>query len=481
MYKDFFKFTSLVLSASICACVSLFAYAPEGYKKTTITLPKGIQFHVTGLDVGKDGTVYCATRIGEVWRLKGDDWLKIAESLHEPTGLLCEDDGSLVVAHKPELTRLVDTDGDEIIDEFVRISSGWEFHDNYHEFNFGPVKDKDGNYYGTLNLSHGAAGSLNLGGSAMGSSGGFRGWAYKVTPDGEFIPYASGLRSPAGIGISPDGDVFFTDNQGDWVGTSKLHLLEEGKFYGHPVSLRDKEGMTIKQLESMSVADFDEIREEPTLWIPHIEVANSPGNPAWDITEGKFGPFEGQMFIGDQTQSNIFRATVQMVEGKLQGMVINFMDGFQSGNIRTVFDGEGQLWVGQTARGWSAKGGKPFGLEKLNWDGTNPFEILNVSLTATGFKIDFTEELDAATIDQSSVAIENWYYLYHATYGSPKQELARLNLEGVKVSEDGMSLFVELPLTAERVYGIEIHGVKSISGRSVSVAKAYYTANRLIQ
>ncbi|MEI8619163.1 hypothetical protein P4S63_25280 [Pseudoalteromonas sp. B193] len=87
----------------------------------------------------------------------------------------------------------------------------------------------------------------------------------------------------------------------------------------------------------------------------HVEVANSPGNPEWNTTQGKFGPFEGQIFIGDQTQSNVFRVLLDQVNGKYQGAVINFMNRFQSGNVRAEFDVNGQLWIGQTARGWGHK------------------------------------------------------------------------------------------------------------------------------
>ena len=41
---------------------------------------------------------------------------------------------------------------------------------------------------------------------------------------------------------------------------------------------------------------------------PHNRVANSPGNPAW-VTTNKFGPFTGQLLIGDQTQSNLLRVS----------------------------------------------------------------------------------------------------------------------------------------------------------------------------
>ena len=66
--------------------------------------------------------------------------------------------------------------------------------------------------------------------SIHGFNGGYRGWACKVTPQGEFIPYASGLRSPAGLGFGPDGRLWYAENQGEYVGSSKVVPLEEVNF-----------------------------------------------------------------------------------------------------------------------------------------------------------------------------------------------------------------------------------------------------------
>ncbi len=60
---------------------------------------------------------------------------------------------------------------------------------------------------------------------------------YRSDRDGHFQPLASGLRSPCGIGVSPEDELFITDNQGDWVADSCLYHIREGNFYGHPASL----------------------------------------------------------------------------------------------------------------------------------------------------------------------------------------------------------------------------------------------------
>lgn len=450
---------------------------PKGYSISTIETPKDTLFHVTGLDIAKDGTVYCATRYGDVWSLKDNQWTQFAKGLHEPCGVLVDSDGTLVVAQKPELTRLIDSDNNGIADQYIMINGDWEFHDNYHEFNFGVVKDNQGNYVGTLNLAHGDKEALKL--STMVSRGGYRGWAYKVTPKGEFIPYAYGLRSPAGIGVNNVGDIFYTDNQGDFVGTSMLCQILEGAFYGHPVSLLDK-GYSREQITNMKIEELDRMRTLPVVWIPHQEIANSPGNPEWDGTQGKFGPFSNQFFVGDQTQSNIFRISLQKVKGVYQGAVINFMTGFQCGNIRLKFSDNGELFVGQTGRGWLSKGAKTFGLQKVSWDGTVPFEIQDVKMTSKGFKVKFTKPLNANQIATDSFAATHWWYTYHKNYGSPKVNETNSEIQNVQLSQDGKTLNINMPLQAKQVYHFDFENFKSKDEESLANSKAYYTATNLV-
>ena len=318
------------------------------------------------------------------------------------------------------MTRLVDKNNDGLADLYLNITNEFEFHNNYHEFNFGGVIDKDGNYVGTLNLAAGRdVKGLKL--SAMSTEGGYRGWAYRVSPEGKFTPFACGLRSPAGLGKNDKEEIFFTDNQGDYVATSTLNLLEDNKFYGHPISLLDKPEYSKEKLESMKDEEFGKMLNLPIVWIPQGEVANSPGNPEWNGTKGKFGPFDDQFFIGDQTRSNIFRVSLQEVDGRYQGCVIDFMSGFQCGNIRLKFDQEGSLWVGQTSRGWVSRGAKPFGIQKVVWDGkTVPFEIQDVKLTKEGFKVSFTQEVDPESVNLENLRITQWWYEYSRAYGSPK-------------------------------------------------------------
>ena len=69
---------------------------------------------------------------------------KIAKGLAEPLGLKVVDD-EIYVLQKQELTKLIDHDGDEIIDEYRTIANSWTTTANFHEFAFG-LEYKDGHF-----------------------------------------------------------------------------------------------------------------------------------------------------------------------------------------------------------------------------------------------------------------------------------------------------------------------------------------------
>src|SRR5690606_36721956 len=113
----------------------------------------------------------------------------------------------------PELTRLNGTDGDGQEDLHETVTHDLGISGNYHEFNYGPVKDSRGNLYFALNTASSGGGikeivrgEVNLKGrdgdgrKQMYSVVPYRGWMMQFTPQGELIPYASGLRSPNGLG-----------------------------------------------------------------------------------------------------------------------------------------------------------------------------------------------------------------------------------------------------------------------------------------
>ncbi len=451
---------------------------PDGYSVETIDVPEDITLEVGGLEFTSDGVLYITTRYGEVWRYRNGNWDKFADGLQHALGIHLENGGKRAfVAQKPELTELIDTDGDRTAEVYRTVTDEWGFSGNYHEFAFGPLRDQEGNFYVTLNLSHGKKGDVR--GSTMSRMIEDRGTLVQISPDGEMRTYAWGLRSPAGLAFSPNDELFVAGNQGDWMPTSPLIHVEEGKFYGHPASLADHPKFEGRNLDKVPVSEFEKIRSRPVLWFPY-NLANSPGTPVFDTKKQNFGPFDGQIFIGDQTNANIMRVDVEKVKGQYQGVVFNFIDHLQCGIVRATFGPENQsLWVGQTDRGWSSTGSVPYGLQRIEYDGsTVPYSIFTIKLAKQGFTARFTHPVDReAAANPENYEISHWRYRYHSNYGSDPTDKTNVQVQSVDVSSDGQSVRLHLPEVAKgRVYKISMD-VPARDGTSLSNNTGYYTVN----
>jgi hypothetical protein len=465
-------------------------YSVESYYPPKDNFGREQLFEALGLSLTQDNTVVIATRTAGIWRMVKGQWQLFAEGTFDSLGVIAEDKKglSVVVGQKAELTRISDINGDGIADRFETLFDAHSYHGNYHTYLHGPTRGSDGAYYITLNLAHDDAGSsYKAGGQYMGTQGGLGGWTVRVEPNGKYAPWAYGLRSPAGLGTANDGRLWYSDNQGEYVSTSKIFVLEQDHYYGHPSSLVDLPGITPEIAEKTRDSWWDK-RTEAVILLPHNRVANSPGHPAWDNTKGKFGPFGGQMLMGDQTQSNLLRIAVQTVDGKEQGSVMNFIDGLESGVMRPVFLKDGSLLVGQTGRGWQAKGGHVASLQRIVWDGKTIAPAIHEMLaTATGFSVQLTQPLAAqVTSDDlaSALALESWVYRDAPDYGSDELDLRKENIKALRISTDRKSLEIDLatleqtrvhPQQTARVYHLTLSSQTLFAKNAPEKMNAYYT------
>lgn len=486
------------------------------YKLTKIAAPEGVQLEGGGVLVLQDGSVAMSTRRGDVWivenpRMEGGtkpNFRLFASGLHEPLGLAFKD-GSLYTTQRGELTKLTDTDGDRIADEYETIYA-WPLSTHYHEYSFGPVIAPDNSFFVSMNVAFGSE-EWWRGESRVP----WRGWMINITEDGKMTPWATGMRSPAGYGLIDD-ELFYTDNQGDWIGSGGLWHVPKGAFIAHPAGLKwtghpdspvkiteedfysniDKRqirenGRYVKpsNIENEDDPDFVyEMKEKfpeiqlPAVILPHGILGISNSQLLVDKSKGKFGPFEGQVFIGDQGQSKIMRVVLEKVKGEYQGVAFDFRSGFQSGVMRMDWDQYGNLFVGETNRGWGSAGTTNFGLEYVTWTGKMPFEMKTVSAKPDGFEITFTKPVDIASAnDLNSYVGKNYVYKYHAVYGSPQTNIEEANIKGVKVSEDGMSVRVVMDnLKQYYVHEFTLGGiVDRETGNNLLHPTMYYTLNNI--
>jgi cytochrome c2 len=469
------------------------AKLPAGYSIESYYAPKDNfgrdqLFEALGLALTKDNTVVVATRNAGIWRLINGEWHVFAEGLFDSLGVVVEDAKGLVVVagQKAELTRISDTNGDGRADRYETLFDAHSYHSNYHTYMHGPVRTPAGAYCFALNLGHGAEGIYTAGGNVMGTYGGFNGWAVCVDSKGKSELFANGLRSPASLGVSPQGRLWYTDNQGDFVGTSKMFELKKDKFYGHPAGLVDLPGMTPESPE-IQWPQVIARKEQATILFPHNRVANSPGNPEW-ITRSTFGPFSGQILIGDQTQSNLLRVAVQKVGDIEQGSVMPFFEGLESGVMRPLFLKDGSLLLGQTGRGWQAKGGKVASLQHIRWDGkTIAPQIQAMTATATGFDIELTQPLASSVAESTllpALTLESWTYRDAPDYGSDELDLQGEGIKSLTLSTDRKRLSIALesleqkqvhPQQIARVYHARLKSQALFDKNAPDNLDAYYT------
>lgn len=454
----------------VCLIAASIARGEEkSYRIITIPLPKDELVEGGGLAFRPDGKLYVATRRGDIWLVENplaDDPADVrmrpyARGLHEILGLTLVGKNDLYLVQRPEITLVRDTDGDDVADEFVTVNDKFGCSGDYHEYLYGPARDKDGNFFVTLNVGFGGGHMAKVP---------YRGFCLKITPQGKLSPFAYGLRSPNGINFSPDGRLFYTDNQGEWVAACKMHELRQGDFCGHMASVRWWEGKKDGDEPPMT---------PPALWFPY-SMSKSTTEPIWDTTGGKFGPFAGQCFIGELTNSLIMRAALEEVKGRMQGAVFLFRQGFECGVNRLAFASDGSLMVAETNRGWGSLGGKPHGLQRVVYTGLVPFEMHAMKITPTGWDITFTKAVDRAiAADLKNYFLESYTYHHWATYGSPEIERRQNDIAEIKVADDGKRVSLTVPKRETgRVYHLQAKGLKSAEGGAPLLHnEAWYTMN----
>lgn len=431
--------------------------------------PHDFKGRIGGMDFLSDGTLAVCTwdSLGPVYLLKGvtgDDpesieVTRIATGLAEPLGLKVVDD-EIYVLQKQELTKLIDHDGDGLIDEYRTICDDWKVSANFHEFAFG-LEYKDGYFYAAL------ATAIMPGGASAHPQIPDRGKALRISREEgtlEFI--AHGLRTPNGIGRGIDDQIFIADNQGDWLPSSKIVHLQEGVWFGsRSVDFAGTEGLTEKL---------------PVVWLPQDEIGNSPSMPlAINV-----GPYKGQMIHGEVTHGGIKRVFIEKVNNQYQGAVFRFTQGLEAGVNRLTWGPDGSLYVGGvgSSGNWSDGGDQWYGLQRLIYNDKVTFEMLAVRAKSDGLELEFAAPIELGSGHHpGEYEIQQWYYLPTENYGGPKMDLETLEIRSIHLSEDRKKVFLELPgIKAGHVIYVRIYQpFRSEEEQSLWTTEAWYNMNQI--
>ena len=455
------------------------------YKLTTIPFPKDLKLEISGMAALPGDRMAIAIRKGEVWiaeKLSTGQpvYKRFASGLHEPLGLALHKD-DLYTVQRSELTRLRDTDADGRADEYLTHAKGWGVTGNYHEYAYGPTVDGAGNLWVALNCSIGKGSNPN---------NQWRGWSLRVKPDGSWNPISGGFRSPSGIGTNLAGDVFATDQQGNWFPTCPLMHVKRGAFHGHADSLQfiSRPEATFKVNlplpKNLTVAEAAKLipaYQLPAVWFPYRKMGMSTTDILADSTKGKFGPFAGQLFCGEFTMSFVSRVFLEKVDGEYQGACFRFREGLDCAALRLQWGTDGSMYIGQSNRGWNSLGTKSYGLQRLQWTRRVPFEIKEMSARPAGFRLTFTQSVDAATlINPKSYTVTSYTYPYQSKYGGEPidSKTHTVKVDGLDTTWQSVQLTLD-EMRPGYVYELQASGIRNTQGQPLLHSASFYTLNRV--
>ena len=377
-------------------------------------------------------------------------------------GLLVQND-KLYLSQKSELTEI---EFDEQTGEttFNRISADWGYSGHYNAFSYGPTLDRDGNFV-LANAGHSGRWDMK-----------FMGWTIRKGNEGKMQGIASGFREPNGIGtFGANRDIFVTDNQGQWTAACKLNHLQAGRYYGHPSA-----APAPKQLYG-GRSDFT----PPAVWFPYTLTRSASGMT--EIPDDRFGPFKGQLLVGDFQNALVTRVFLEKVNGDYQGAVFPFLNAFRSGVNRLIFGPDGNLYVGGLQRTWASIAPDSASFERVLFSGKTPFSIAKVEVQPNGFLLTFTKPIRPTSADPANFDVSQFHYAYHASYGSPRYSLSGQNgtqtsidVKAVELSSNAMKLNLIIDdLKEGNIAEIRCFDIFGTDGNELDQTTLHYTLNQI--
>ncbi len=419
-----------------------------------------------------------------------------ADGFYEPLGL-CAVGDDLYVSNRKSIVKLSDLDHDGYYETHEIVGEGWEGW-NYHQFCFGLVYKAEenqgtsgeapetwagkpmprGKLYAALSTAMAPPAWEGMGTNAA-PNGAMRGGVLEVDlSSGTASVIAGGCRAPNGVGIGPQGTIWYSDNQGAWMPCSEFNEVVPGRFYGH-YNRTNFVPQLKERFPDGGVASVycDRSRMPASVLLPYNELSNSPTQPQL-ITSGLYA---GQMYIGELTGGGIRRTNLERVNGQWQGAVFQFTQGLESGVQRMVWGPDGCLYVGGIGAGgdWNWRGTK-FGLQRLAPSGKTAFEMLAIHAKPDGFVVEFTKPVSTAWLnDAGNYAARQWTYKPTKEYGGPKVDEETLVVRRATAGRDGKSVMLEIPgLKRGRCVSLRMDP-KSEEGEQIWSTEGWYTLNEI--
>ncbi len=386
----------------------------------------------------------------------------LRDDLYEPAAIAVVGD-SLYVGEKDRIIRLNDgvhqdafAKGDEVV-LLDGLSSP-----NFHTYTVGFEQyEKDGGTYLAANLTT----AVRLGGKRdvmvppnpeihRGSTIVFGPVTGSEAPESmthEFI--AGGFRTPNGIEVGPDNEIWVADNQGIFNPSNELIRLEPGSFYGHYLITENGRAAAFQPKEFDPEVGSAWGQSPATIHLPQGLVARSPAQPIVLREEtGLLKPYNGHILLCEFTSGRLLRVFTEKVDGVWQGAVFqhsggpadeNGENGFTAGPNRIEQGPDGNFYIGQIGVGglWTYNGTWQ-GLQRLRVKSpdeapTDFNEILAVRVVEGGFELEFLKPIPQDSISLEQIKVAQWTYFPTASYGGAEEAKVQLKPRELKFDPSG--------------------------------------------
>ncbi|HZN36943.1 MAG TPA: c-type cytochrome [Pirellulaceae bacterium] len=398
----------------------------------------------------------------------------VADGLATPYGIA--DDGDAVhVLTKAALL--------EVKDGGVKVlASGWGHSDDYHDWAVGLPRNQQGEYFIGLPCQQDKR-------SAAAAK--FRGAVLKLTPrmptgDNpqryDLHVVSTGHRFPMGLALDRRGELFVTDNQGNYNPFNELNHVRQAAFFGFINANEKKDnGFQAPPLT------------EPAIDIPHPWTRSVNGICFLDTPqplrkEGKslFGPLEGHLVGCEYDTRRLVRMTLQQVGDTYQGAAYPLSlepsspeKGFL-GPVVCALSPRGELYVGSMRdSGWGAGNNVGEVVQVRIAPDELPAGIGQVRAIAAGFEVDFIRQVDVAKAgDSANYSISSYRRESTPAYGGPDLDRRIEKVTGIAVSPDRRRVALKLAELREGfVYEFQL---KSLTGDGgvFHPAEAHYTLRK---
>ena len=435
-----------------------------------IRLPIQPSIMPTAMTWTSDGTLAFTSLKGHVYLAHdtdGDgleDKLQLfEEGLAAPYGIIA-DGKDLIVAHKPEVLRLRDTDGDGRADLRHVVASGWGYSDDYHDWTCGIVRDRAGFLYVGLGSNYSQRNRKK-------ETSLWRGKVLRISPAGQVDPVGHALRYPTGLAVDAAGRIYVSDNQGVQNTFNEINHLVPGRNYGVPSRFEEKH-------KSAPV--------KPAIHVPHPWSRSVNG---LTFLPGQFADASvaGHGIGCEYDNRFLVRFTMQEVGGEMQGAVFHFSrpgagvgDSNFVGPLSVAVSPKGDIYIGNIYdSGWL--GGRNTGtITRLRPRESRPNGLRDLKAIPGGFEVTFAQPVDRqAAAQPTAYTVSGYTRVWKGGYSTGDSGRHRGKVVSAVVAKDGKSVRLEIEgLRTGHVYEVTCGKVAG-ADRNLWPATGHYSLHRM--